>query len=391
MSQLKAKIKRADFFNLVSQANSLIEKRSVMPILSKILISAKKEGGISIQATDQDNSLQSEVSADVESPGQVVVDTQNLYDILKELPEGMVKLSEHGGGQKVKLVQGSSVFNLLSLKVQDFPAFPPFRMEEPFFVKRAVLKNLIEKTAYCASVDETRYNLTGVFFEVISAAASSSAGKKKEMFHFRFVATDGHRLGMAEHPCEKKHLKSGVIISRKGVQEIKKLISHPSSEEEVEVAVTPPRILFRYKNTVLSVKLVEGNYPRYQPLIPQNSSVAVELETEIFSQALRRVSLLSSNNFKGVNFHLHEEKVQMEAENPELGSARDEIPCKRKKGEDLKVRFNARYVLEALNSFGSQKVLVEFGGKESPCVISPVLGKDDKKQHSLCVVMPMKM
>ncbi len=387
MSQLKLKIKRTDFFNLVSQANSLIEKRSVMPILSKILISAKKGGKVSIQATDQDNSLQSEVSAEVESAGKAVVDAQNLYDILRELPEGVVTLNEQGGG-KVKLIQGSSVFNLLSLKVQDFPAFPPFRMEDSFFVKRDVLKNLIERTAYCASVDETRYNLTGVFFEVTSTA---SASKNKEAFSFRFVATDGHRLGMAEYPCEKKFLKRGVIISKKGVQEIKKLLSQTSSEEEVEIAVTPPRILLRYKSAVLSVKLVEGTYPKYQPLIPKNSSVAIELDAEIFNQALRRVSLLSSNSFKGVNFHILEKTVQMEAENPELGSARDEISCKRKQGKDLKVRFNARYILEALNSLGGQKVLVEFGGKESPCVIYPVSDEDGEKQHSLCVVMPMKM
>ena len=387
MSQLKTQIKRTDFFDLVSQAYSLIEKRSVMPILSKILISAKGTS-LSIQATDQDNSLQSEVSAQVDNPGQVVVDAQNLYDILKELPEGTVKLSEQGKGQKLKITQGASVFNLLSLKVQDFPAFPPFHMKESFFVKNTVLKNLIETTAYCASVDDTRYHLTGVFFEVTQTLLGD---KNKDALSFRFVATDGHRLGLAEYPCKKALLKKGVIISRKGVQEIKKLISHTSSEEEVEVAVIPPRVLFRSGTAVLSVKLVEGSYPNYQPLIPRNSSVSVELKTEDFSQALKRVSLLSSNRFKGVNFQVLERKIQMEAENPDLGSAQDEVACSRKRGEDLKVRFNARYVLDALNSLGSEKVLVDFGGKEAPCIIYPVLGKDDKKQHSLCVVMPMKM
>lgn len=387
MSHLKVQIKRTDFFELISQAYSLIEKRSVMPILSKVLINAKGES-LSIQATDQDNSLQSEVPAQVDSSGQVVVDAQNLYDILKELPEGTVKLSEHENGKRVKLTKGASVFNLLSLKTQDFPAFPPFRMKDSFFVKNLILKNLIERTAYCASVDETRYHLTGVFFEIAKAVVGQ---KDSEDLCFRFVATDGHRLGLAEYPCKKVLLKKGVIISKKGVQEIKKLISHASLEEEVEVAVIPPRILFRSGNTVLSVKLVEGNYPNYQPLIPKSSSVSVELKTEDFSQSLRRVSLLSSNRFKGVNFRVREKKIQMEAENPDLGSAQDEVSCVRKKGEELKVRFNARYVLDALNSFGSEKVLVEFGGKEAPCVIYPGPAKNDKKQHSLCVVMPMKM
>ena len=388
MSQLRVQIKRSDFFYLISQAYSLIEKKSVLPILSKVLIGAK-EKALSIQATDQDNSLQSQVPAKVESSGQVVVDAQNLYDILKELPEGNIKLIEQSG-QKLKLTHEASVFNLLSLKVLDFPSFPPFHMKSSFFMKSTVLKNLIEKTAYCASMDETRYHLTGVFFETVTSAARSGE-KKEDALCFRFVATDGHRLGLAEYPCQAVLLKKGVIISKKGVQEIKKLLSHASSEEEVEVAVDLPRILFRYGNAVLSVKLVEGNYPNYQPLIPKTSSVSVVLDTESFNQTLRRVSLLSSNRFKGVNFHVKENKIQMEAENPELGSAQDEVACVRKKGVDFKVRFNARYILEALNSLGSKQTLMEFGGKEAPCIIYPVLRKGERSQHSLCVVMPMKM
>ena len=369
-------IKRADFFELISHAHSLIEKRAVMPILSKVLLEAGDKK-LSVQATDQDNSLQSHVGAGVEREGRAVVDAQSLFDILKELADGDISVSGQGE-QKIKIKQGASVFWLLSLKVQDFPAFPPFQMKDSFFLKPSVLRHLIEKTAYCSSVDETRYHLTGVFFEVVKAKGGHC---------FRFVATDGHRLGLAEHPCEKNFLEKGVIVSRKGVQEIKKLISQ-AGEKDVEVAIDPPRILFRSGSAVLSVKLVEGAYPNYQPLIPQESAVSLTVSAEEFGQALRRVSLLSSNRFKGVNFHIKEKKIQMEAENPDLGSAQDEVACVRKKGEDIKVRFNARYMLEALGSFEGGKAVVDFGGKEKPCVIYP---EKKEKFHSLCVVMPMKM
>ena len=378
MSQFKVQVQRSDFFNLVSQAYGLIEKRSVIPILSKVLVEAKKSN-LCIQATDQDNSLQSQISAQVEIPGKVLVDAQNLYDILKELPEGNISLSQ--SGQKLKLKQKASIFNLLSLNVQDFPAFPPFQMKNSFKIDSMILKHLIEKTSYCASVDETRYHLTGVFFEIIE--------KEKDKF-FRFVATDGHRLGLAQHPCEKIFLEKGVIISKKGVQEIKKLSSQASSE--VEVAVIPPRILFRYDETVLSVKLVEGNYPNYQPLIPKSNAVSVVLDVDLFNHALRRVSLLSSNRFKGVNFHVGAKKIQMEAENPDLGSAQDEVVCENKTGQALKVRFNSRYVLDALTAMGSEKIQIEFGGSEAPCVITPKYDAREKnKKASLCVIMPMKM
>ena len=386
---MKVKIKRSHFFDLISQANSLIEKRAVVPILSKVLLCTKEDKYIYVQATDQDNSLQKEVLAQVKSPGKVVVDAQNLHDILKELPEGEVELSEQSD-KKVRLKQGNSVFHLLSLKPRDFPAFPPFKMQKSFFMEVSVLSHLIEKAAYCASMDETRYHLTGVFFQT-APAVSLEDNKKKGTICFRSVATDGHRLALAEYPCGET-LEKGVIISKKGVQEIKKLISQASTEEKVEVSIQAPRILFCYGSAVLSVKLVEGNYPNYQSFVPKSSSVIVEMEKESFSQALRRVSLLSSNRFKGVNFDVKEKKIQMESENPDLGSAKDEVACVRTKGDNLKIRFNARYVLEALSSLETEKVRIAFGGKEKACVIHPVLDKKEKAQgRSICVIMPMKM
>lgn len=384
---LKVQIQQADFFHLVSQAYGLIEKRTVMPILSKVLISAKK-GALSIQATDQDNSLQSQVSAEVETPGKAVVDAQSLYDILKELPEGEIHLSGQKG-HKVRIEKDASVFHLLSMNVRDFPVFPPFQLENSFQAKTSDLKNFIESTAYCSSVDETSYHLTGVFFEK-AKKITGGPGKKGESC-FRFVATDGHRLGLSEMPFKESILENGVIISKKGVQEIRKLLSQATSEEEVEIALNPPQILFRYGEAILSVKLVEGGYPDYRPFIPRSSAVTVELEAERFYQVLKRVSLLSSTRFKGVNFQIMEKKILMEAENPDLGSAQDEVACVRKKGKDLKVRFNARYVLEALGSLSSKRISMNFGGKEKPCVIQPVSSDKKESQASLCVVMPMKI
>ena len=385
MSQINLQVKRDDFFTLVSQAYGLIEKRNIMPILSKVLISAK-ENELCIQATDQDNSLQSSVSAKVKNPGEAVVDAQNLYDILKELPEGDVDLSGQGG-KKIKLKQGASVFHLMGLETESFPAFPPFQMKDKFSLKVEAVKNLIERTSYCSSTDETRYHLTGVFFETIEESCFKD--KKKETGNFfRFTATDGHRLGLAESPAKEVSLPQGVILSKKGVQEVKKLISYGG--EEVEVSVQPPRVLFCIGKTMLSIKLVEGKYPNYQPLIPKSFSVSIKTDVELFSRALRRVSVLSSDRFKGVNFHITEKKIQMTTESPEQGSAQDEVACERNKGEDLKARFNAGYILNALSSFESGEVFVELGGSEAPCVIRSA-EKKDTLCKSLCVVMPMKM
>ena len=373
---LETKIKRSDLFSIVSQAHSLIEKRNIIPILSKVLIEAKTNR-ILIRATDQDNSLQSTITAKVKNPGIVVVDAQNLFEILKELPEGEIELKSDAHGKKLRLNQEASVFQLLCLNIKDFPEFPPFHIKSPFTIAKEDLREMIERTLYCASMDETRYHLTGVFFENISK------GKKN---FFRFAATDGHRLGLMESTCSKKILEEGVIISKKGVQEIRKLISY-SETKEVEISVEKTRVLFRIGATILSAKLVEGTYPDYQPLIPKECSVKVKVNAEQFSQTLRRVALLSNSRFKGVTFQIKDKLVQMEAEHPEMGSAKDEVNCLEKEGIDLKVRFNARYLLEALATVKKENVLMEFSGKDRPVLIRA----DEKQDLGLAVIMPMKI
>ena len=372
---LDIKVKRDDLFTLVSQAYSLIEKRNIIPILSKVLIEAKSDC-ILIKATDQDNSLQSQITAKVKNTGLVVVDAQNLFDILKELPQGNIELKADASGKKLRLNQEASVFNLLCLNVKDFPEFPSFQLKDHFIIKRDSLKEMIDRTLYCTSTDEIRYHLTGVFFENVV--------KGKKHF-FRFAATDSHRLGLMESVCSEKFLEEGVIIAKKGVQEIRKLITY-SETEDIEVTVEKPRVLLRIGSAVLSVKLVEGTYPNYQALIPKKHIVKIKVDMEQFSQALRRVSLLSNSRFKGVTFQIKEKSIQMEAEHPEMGSAKDEVECLEKQGSELKVRFNARYLLEALATMKKKKVLMEFSGKDKPVLI-----KSDEKDLGLSVIMPMKI
>ena len=386
MAALKVQIDRAAFFYLVSQAYSLIEKRSVMPILSKVLIYTK-QNNLHIQATDQDNSLQSHIPAQVEKEGQIVVDAQNLFDILRELDDKEILLAKEEHSNKIQLKQETSVFFLKGQDVKDFPSFPPFKMKKNFFIKAADLKFLIDKTVYCTSLDETRYHLTGVFFE--------SMRTKTNQQRLRFVATDGHRLAVSECSCEQEVFKNGegVIIPKKGIMEIKKLISQPS-DDPVEVSIEKPRILFRQKDTILSIKLVEGSYPNYQQLIPKDKQAEVffKVKADVFHQALRRVSLLSNNRFKGVTFQIKGKKIQMEAEHPELGSAQNEIESVRKTGSDLKIRFNARYILEAINSLNCEEVEIELKNKTFPCLIRPSEeNKEKKNQETLCVIMPMQI
>lgn len=375
---IKASVEHSAFLELVSQANSLIERRSIIPILSKILVQAKANS-LHIQATDQDNSIQGDIPAEVEKTGEVVVDSQSLFDILKELSSGKVYLSEHSG-KKLRLSQSVSIFNLIGMEAQDFPAFPSFNIKKPFFIESETLKKLLERSSYCSSMDETRYHLNGVFFETPPFLSG---------FCFRFVATDTHRLALAEEPCSEKFLSDGVIIPDKGVKEIKKLISY-SEGDKIECAIELPRILFRHKKTVLSIKLVEGKYPNYQQLIPKKSSIIVVVDSDKFCQALRRAALLSATRFKAVTMSIQEKKIQMKAEDSERGFAQDEVDILSKTGQDLTVRFNARYVLDAINSLDSKKIALEFNSSESACLMRTD-SKSKQKGRYISIIMPMKI
>ena len=392
----KCQAKRDLLFKIVSQAYNLIEKKRISTgndIFSRVLLLGTK-GYLEVRATDKDNSFQGKVPAKISTPGKVVVDAQSLFDILKELKSGDVSLEQKSENQLIRLEQGSSVFNLFGVDVSQFPTFPDFKMDDSFKMKTEDIKSMIDQTLYASSIDETRYHLTGVYFEVVKQSTALNRKEKPsgKGLCFRFVATDGHRLALSEVSAGRKFFSDGVIISRKGVGEIKRLLSS-SEEETVEVAIEKPRILFRFPHAVLSVKLVEGEYPGYQAFIPKSHSLSFRVNREQFIQSLRRVALLlsSTNRFYGVTFQIQEKNILMKtADIPKIGSARDKVGIMDKKGDNITMQFNARYVLDTISSFYSEDLVVEIMAKDKACLFYPYATKGEKQQN-LGVVMPMRL
>ena len=395
----KCQANRELLFGIVSQAFNLIEKRRISvenDIFSKILILGKNNY-LEIRATDKDNSFQGKVRANILVPGKILVDAQSLFDILKELIDGNICIEQERTSDNclIRLEQGSSIFNIFGSDVNNFPTFPEFKMKDSFKMKIQDIKCMIDQSLYASSIDETRYHLTGVFFEITkeNQALLSNKDEEKKALCFRFVATDGHRLALSEVSADRKFFKSGVIISRKGVGEIKRLLNAYSKEEQVEVSIEKPRILFRFPNAMLSVKLVEGDYPGYHAFIPSSHTLSFRVNREQFIQSLRRVALLlsSTNRFYGVTFHIQEKSILMKtADIPKIGSAKDEVNIFDKKGKNINIQFNARYVLDTLNSFYSEDIIVEIKSKDKACLFYPYTSKGKKKQN-LGVVMPMRL
>lgn len=371
---MKLSVEKKDLLNVIARAQNIVEKRNTMPILVNVLIEAKNEG-MRAFATDLEVSLTDEIQASVKAPGKVAVNAKSLFEIVKELPEGRIDL-ERKENNWLKISQNRAVFNMVGISPEEYPVFPTFTTQEFVKMDSEVLSEMIEKTIYAVSTDETRYHMNGVYLEVVP---------EREAASYRMVATDGHRLSLVDRKIPSSPPKStqGVIVPRKGLHEIRKLLD--SVEESVEIAIEGAQLVVRHGTTVLMVRLIEGKYPNYKQLIPQNLKEHFLVQREALLSSLKRVSLLSNSKSKGVTFSISAGKMEVTSNNPELGDAREELEVEYK-GKDIKIGFNARYVLDVLSSMKDDIVRVELNDQLSPGLVRP---QDDAGYT--CVVMPMRI
>ncbi len=372
---MKLTIEKNDLFSLVSRAQNIIEKRNTMPILVNVLFEAEGSA-LKIFATDLEVSLTDQCAARVHEPGRVAVNAKSLFEIVKELPDGAIHL-EKKENNWLKLTQHRSVFNIVGMSPEEYPVFPTFNTQEFMRIESDVLSEMIEKTIYSVSSDHTRYHLNGVFFE---------KQKEGDRSVYRMVATDGHRLSLVDRKTEGQigsGADQGVIIPRKGLYEIRKLLE--TSEGNVEIAVEGSQLIVRKESSVLMIRLIEGKYPNYQQLIPQNLKELISVNREILLSSLKRVSLLSNQKSKGVTLALSNNKMEITSNNPELGDAKEELEVEYR-GREMKIGFNARYILDVLGSMKDEMVQIELNDQLSPGLVRP---HNDKSYT--CVVMPMRI
>lgn len=368
-------VEKKDFISLLGKTQNIVEKRNTMPILVNVLLEADN-GRLKVFATDLEVSLTDEIPVLKEKKGRVAVNAKNLFDIVKELGEAPIQLSKKENNW-LEIRQNKSVFNIVGIGPDEYPVFPTYSTKDFLKIDAAVLSDMIEKTIYSVSNDETRYHLNGVYLE-----RHAKDGKN----YYRMVATDGHRLSLVDRHIETKGTAlpaQGVIIPRKGLIEIKKLLD--AAGGDFEMAVEGSQLIVRHESTVLMVRLIEGKYPNYQQLIPQNLGNHALVHRETLLASLKRVSLLSNQKYKGVTLSLSPGRLEISSNNPELGDAKEEFEI-RYKGNELKIGFNARYMLDVLNSFDDDEVDIELNDQLSPGLMRP-----HNDSSYTCVVMPMRI
>ena len=374
---MKLQIKRDELLPVISQVQGILEKKTTLPVHAYILLEANKEG-LKVYASSGELSFLGHLSCKVENSGKAAVNGKGFFEILKEIPSGQTVNLIQKENQKIKIESQNSTFHVFGLNPEDFLVFAPIEAKK--FQKIPVIEflDLVDKTLYCVSLDESRYHLTGVFCEVLSSSST-----------YRFAATDGHRMAFFDLSLPEKDFvsfKEGVIIPRKGLHEIKRMISLAEEGESFEFAVEKSRVVVRFKNQTLFVRLIEGAFPNYQALIPKNKGTSVTLNREDFLSALRRVSVLTNERFKAVNFLFQNKKLLLEVFVPEVGEGKATVQCNWAKEKELKIRFNSKYILDVIHVLDEENVQIFINTASFPGVIT---GKGNKNYTA--VVMPMTL
>ncbi|HVM39061.1 MAG TPA: DNA polymerase III subunit beta [Sphingomicrobium sp.] len=367
---MKATIERATLLKSLSHVQSVVERRNTIPILSNVLIEAREDGSIRLMATDLDLQVDESVAANVDQPGATTVSAHTLFDIVRKLPDGaQVEISAASG--KMQINAGRARFNLSTLPRDDFPVIAEGELPTRFELPAATLRQIIDKTRFAISSEETRYYLMGIFLHVADDALKAAA-------------TDGHRLARVTVPRpDGAEGMPDVIVPRKCVGELRKLLDEV--EGTVEVSLSPTKIRFGLGSAVLTSKLIDGTFPDYNRVIPTANDKLLKLDPKSFSAGVDRVSTIASEKTRAVKMSVDRDKVTLSVTSPENGIATEELPADY--GSDgIEIGFNARYLLDILHEIEGDSVEVHLADAAAPTLL-----RENDKSSALYVLMPMRV
>lgn len=370
-------ISKAELSKALYMTQSIVEKRTTMPILANALLSATNNK-LKISATDLEVTAVSEGTAEVHSKGSTTVNAKVFADIVRELPEGDVRLKVTDG-ERLEIVAGNSKLRIIGLSAEEFPSLPGVGFDAKGRIASEQLLEMINKTIHAVSLDETRFNLNGICFELVADSKSKNAKQG-----LRMIATDGHRLAMITRPIGNLSFEGSIIVPRKGLSELRKVLE--GNDQELGIGVHEGFLILDSRGTKVSIRLIDGEFPDYNQVIPKGKGVVATVETKELAQALKRVSLMVTDKAKCVRFDLNKDRMKISSSSPELGDASEEVGIVYK-GEPLSIGFNAKYLLDFASSLGEDRRLcLELNGELGP-------GKFylENDESYIGIVMPMRL
>jgi len=373
---MKLAIERAALLKSLGHVQSVVERRTTIPILSNVRLEAT-EGALGLTATDLDLSVVETTEAEVTQPGATTAPAHTLYDVVRKLPEGArVTIERSAAGSEITLRSGRATFDLPCLPADEFPTMGDEGLEHRFSLPADTLRKLIDRTRFAISTEETRYYLNGVFFH----ALDDGAGR------LRSVATDGHRLARVEVALPDGAAgMPPVIVPRKTIGEVRKLIDDLESDAAVDVRLSNSRIRFTLGSAVLRSRLIDGTFPDYERVIPTVNDKLLVAPNKDLSAAIDRVATISTDRSRAVKLSLAASRLTLSAVSPEAGRAVEELDVTYP-SEPLEIGFNARYMLDMSGQVEGDDIELAIADAASPIVV-----RDPKDNSTLYVLMPMRV
>ncbi len=380
---MKFKINRDHFSNGLQQVLNVVGSKASMPILSNVLIEADGET-ISLTTTNLDLGIAARIKANVEEAGSITLPVKRLATIIKELPNSDVKVDASPNNQ-VKIASGGSLFRIMGIGKDEFPALPEFSDDRSFNIEQATLASMLKSVSYAQSADETRYMLNGVFFNFSEPESADTSGK------LSLVATDGRRLAKIDHDMEVGEGMSGsLILPAKTVSEISRLLD---KGETLKIAFNDRRVAFQIHtkdeadgfvgDIHLVSKVVEGNYPNYAQVIPKETHQRIKVERELFLHSIHRAALVTTDKSNSVKIQISNNLMELSASSPDFGESHESLAIDYS-GPDLQVAFNPQFLMDPLRALAKDEIFFELKDEVSPGVFKTL-------ESFLCVIMPVRM
>ncbi|MGC9403951.1 DNA polymerase III subunit beta [Vibrio genomosp. F10] len=366
---MKFTIERSHLIKPLQQVSGALGGRPTLPILGNLLLKVE-DNVLSMTATDLEVELVSRVTLEGDfEAGSITVPSRKFLDICRGLPDSSV-ITVVLDADRVQVRSGRSRFSLATLPANDFPNIEDWQSDVEVSLTQAELKGLIEKTQFSMANQDVRYYLNGMLFEIDGNT-------------IRSVATDGHRMAVSQVTLVGDFEKQQIIVPRKGVQELSKLLDAP--EQPVVLQIGSSNLRAEVNNFIFTSKLVDGRFPDYRRVMPQNTNKTLTTECDELRQAFSRAAILSNEKFRGVRVNLANNEMRITANNPEQEEAEETLDVDFQ-GEDLEIGFNVSYVLDVLNTLRCEKVLISMSDGNASALIE---NADD--DSAMYVVMPIRL
>ncbi len=362
---MKIKVTKDILLSGIQKVQNIITTKATLPILSNILLEAQ-QNNLKLTATDLDIGITCVIPVETQEPGIITVPAKRFSDIIKDLPDENVSINTKKNNLVIVETEACQ-FKIMGLAPEDFPKLPEFKNMAVINLEQAHLKEMLNLTAFAVSLDETRYILNGILFKI-------------HHNNLTLVATDGKRLAVAEKILQQSLEKDmQIIVPLKAIQELNRNLKE---EGELSLLLGNNQVLFDFNGTIVISRLIEGEFPDYQQVVPPLSENKIRLPREQFLWAVRRAALLSTPDYQAVKLETFKNKLVVSKSTPDIGESREELTVEYR-GKEMAIGFNPAYLADVLKNLQDESIELEVTDSEKPGVI--------RRNGYVYIVLPMRL